>query len=75
MIVDIAAIAVVLFFSALIFLLPQISQDIMKEFCFLDSIMKTTKCDAGKFLFYLIPAIPGLWILVRFFNLLFELMR
>jgi hypothetical protein len=64
-IVDIAAIVIVLVFSILIFLLPQISQDMIKELCSLDAIMKTTKCDMGRFLFYAIPAVSSMWIVIR----------
>lgn len=67
-IVDIAAIVIIVIFLILIFLLPQISQIFMKELCMLDAIIKTNDCDVGRLLFYVMPTVSAMWIVVRGFG-------
>ena len=67
-ILDIAAIVIIAAFLIVFFFFPVASQNFMQALCRLDVIMNRLGCDIGRLIFYMIPTVSGMWIVVRGFG-------
>ena len=70
--IDIIALVAIPAFLVLYFLLPQVSGGIQQSLCTLDVMLNVLGCYAGRLVFFALPMLAAMWLLVRGFGKLMQ---